>query len=217
MAPALVTLTYAGIYTQYAQPSNYRATLRDLSAFLRKLRHIQPGILYIWVPELQLKNNRNTVHYHILCFNLKYLTNVEMLEVKNAWPKGFDSKSTQGGENIKRLNCSAKDERKAMFYIAKYLTKAGEWVPPELNLYGLSRGLVPEEKIDNPYHVEKLLASASALGHVCFLSNKSTYDKWRLVSVTKAKIEPLPYQVRQSRLVDGLPKPFTSSPVSEKI
>jgi hypothetical protein len=165
------------------------------------------------VPELQLKNNRNTVHFHILCFNLKYLTNVEMLEVKNAWPKGFDSKSIQGGENIKRLNCSAKDERKAMFYIAKYLTKAGEWVPPELNLYGISRCLVPEEKIDNPFHVQKLLASAAAQGFVCFLSNKSTYDKWRLVSVTKAKIEPIPYQVRQSRLVDGLPKPFTSSPV----
>jgi hypothetical protein len=169
------------------------------------------------VPELQLKNKRNTVHFHILCFNLRYLTNAEMLEVKNAWPKGFDSKATQGGENIKRLDCTPGHERKAMFYIAKYLTKAGEWVPPELNLYGLSRGLVPEEKIDNPFQVEKLLSTATAEGHVCFLSNKSTYDKWRLVSITKAKIEPSPYQVRQSRLVDGLPKPFTSSPVSEKI
>jgi hypothetical protein len=191
MAPALLTVTYAGKFTRYAQADNYRATLRDLNRFLKVLRHIQPGIAYIWAPELQEKNGRNAVHFHILCFNLKYLTMAELQYLNSAWDKGFDEKCKQGGLNIKRFKPNHTDERRAMFYVAKYITKSGEWVPPECKLYGLSKGLILPVQIWEPSLVKRILSEAlKQPGMVVMKSSRQRFDKWRNVEITDAKLEP---------------------------
>jgi len=194
MAPALITLTYARKYTEYAQASNYRETLDDLRVFLRHLRKLQPRLAYIWAPELQEGedgNGRMCVHFHILCFNLRYITQEELIDLNKAWKKGFDEYCSQGGTDIKRFVPGKKDERRAMFYVAKYITKSGEWLPPELNLYGISRGLILPKLYWMPQETQALIDEFKTKPNmVAWINPRPRYDKWRNVTITDLKVEP---------------------------
>lgn len=133
--PKFVTLTYAGQYTERAQVDNLEQIYVDFQRFIRNLRKDIPDLKYIAVPELQTETGRNAIHWHVLLFNVpaRHLFDFKLQWLKDCW--------SFGTVDIQNIGARGQAQTKPIYYIAKYITKAGDFLPAGRRLYTCSKGL----------------------------------------------------------------------------
>jgi hypothetical protein len=159
--PKLFTLTFAGDTSE-----SWRAE-RAIQIFLDDVRkhakrHGVKVLAYFWSSEVQMKNGRGALHYHILILGLPF---VSKEQVGKWWPYGFF--------DVRAVD----DTARAFKYLAKYLWKWGHLAGEPDNLpdwwflfsvyskrrYGFSKwfSLPPMERI--PRWLKELLQESGAL------------------------------------------------------
>jgi hypothetical protein len=106
--PKFVTFTFADVVESWQAD---RAMQKCVDAIRHWAKRRGLTLAYFWTSEVQMKNGRGALHYHILLFGLPYLSKKV---VRSWWPFGF--------VDIRAVD----DIGRAFKYLAKYLWKWGK-------------------------------------------------------------------------------------------
>lgn len=107
--PKFITLTFADVFESWEKE-------RTIQKFVDGVRHWAKRqganqLAYCWTAEVQMKNGRGALHYHILLLGLPFIPKEQLAEW---WPYGF-------------IDARAVDDLgRAFKYLAKYLWKWGK-------------------------------------------------------------------------------------------
>ena len=107
--PKFISLTFADVETSWRQQNAVVEFLDNLRKYAKK----QGGkdLAYFWVAEVQMKNGRGALHYHILILGCPYLPKKK---IESWWSYGFS--------DVRVVD----DIGRGFKYLAKYLWKWGK-------------------------------------------------------------------------------------------
>jgi hypothetical protein len=92
------------------------------SKFIKKFQKLVPGVRYLGIPEIQMKNGRMAIHYHLIC-NAPY---IHWKLLQKLWPHGtVDIAAIQDKKKllIKDMYKGFKGFGEVIAYMAKYMSK----------------------------------------------------------------------------------------------
>jgi len=156
-------------------PDSIKECDRQLSNFFKRLmRYISRKIEYQGIRELQLENDRQGNHYHIIIYNMPYVKHSELLKlwcVGNPFMDSSDGKLS--GVNIKAIDDGMND---ITSYLTSYLLK--EIIENDFleghKIIIQSKNLLKPVKIN--YHAKKYEPQIDEIKKaLSFIDNKITY------------------------------------------
>lgn len=163
-----LTLTFADHVTDI-ETANYEFLKFIQRANYQVFKSKQANLKYIAVPEL---TEIGRIHYHVILFNIPFIRADKLAEI---WANGFIK--------INRIN---RTNGNAGAYIAKYMTKDGDWLKGKKS-YLTAKGLVQPEEITNEKRAKAL---ADALPSYCeTYSNTFENDNLGIISYKQYNIQ----------------------------
>jgi hypothetical protein len=106
-----VTLTYPSEW-----PADWQVWKRHLSTFLKRLRRLSPRAAVVWRQEFQ---KRGAPHYHLIVFNVGYLSHTWVAKAWYDVVGSGDPRHLAAGVEVRRV----RSFRAAIGYASKYLAK----------------------------------------------------------------------------------------------
>jgi len=130
--------------TTRANVTDYETSRGQVTAFLRRLRKLYPGLKYVGVAELQ---KRGAFHWHI-AINRR----LDARATRSAWLKSCGD----GNIDLKEFG-----DPSALTYVAKYVTKDMGHLPPGTPRYFRSRNITHDVEVNNYDNLDCALSDFS--------------------------------------------------------
>jgi len=145
----------------------------QLKKFMQRLKYYcKKNFQYLGIRELQLKYDRNGIHYHIIFFGLPYIKHSELLTI---WCKGnpYQDNKKLSGVNIKAINEGYKEMNN---YLTSYQLKELLEYDFVGSKYVLLKSMDLIQPIKKDYNKITVLPSIDEIKKgLSFLENKITY------------------------------------------